>query len=133
MCRFAEYINYQRSKLGYRRNTFNATTQQFITAEISGCVSKQRCKTHSSLRQSHLQLRIEAALMPCQIRAVEHKKCAAGLAGTHPGCQDQILLNYTRMDNAHKAHKKTFVFCYEAYRSPAHFVFFFPAETLSSA
>jgi len=29
-----------------------------------------------------------------RIRAVEHR-CAAGLAGTHPGLQDRILLNYT--------------------------------------
>ena len=31
--------------------------------------------------------------MSCRIRAVEHRKCAAGLAGTHPGLQDRILLN----------------------------------------
>jgi len=32
--------------------------------------------------------------MSCRIRAVEHR-CAAGLAGAHPGLQDPILLNYT--------------------------------------
>ena len=32
-------------------NIFNATTQQFITAKISGCTLKQGSKTHSSLRQ----------------------------------------------------------------------------------
>jgi len=31
--------------------------------------------------------------MSCPIRAVEHR-CAAGLAGAHPGLQDRILLNY---------------------------------------
>ena len=28
------------------------------------------------------------------------------------GLQDQILLNYTRIENAHKARKQTFNFCY---------------------
>jgi len=31
-------------------NTLNATTQQFITAKISGCALKQGSKTHSSMR-----------------------------------------------------------------------------------
>jgi len=44
-------------------NKLNATTQQFITANISGCVLKQGSKTHSSLRQSNLQRQNEAALM----------------------------------------------------------------------
>jgi len=42
---------------------------------------KQGSETHSSLRQSNLQRKNEAALMSCLIRAVEHRKCAAGLAG----------------------------------------------------
>jgi len=33
--------------------------------------------------QSNLQLQNEAALMSCRIRAVEYRKCAAGLAGAH--------------------------------------------------
>jgi len=45
--------------------------------------------------------------MPCRIRAVEHRKCAAGLPGAHPGLQDRILLNYTRIENADKVRKKT--------------------------
>ena len=44
---------------------------------------KTGSKTHSSLRQSNLQLQNETALMSCRIRAVEHNKCAAGLAGIH--------------------------------------------------
>jgi len=76
-------------------NKLNASTQQFITAKISGCSLKQGSKAHSSLRLSNLQLQNEAALMSCRIRAVEHRKCAAGLAGAHPGLQDRILLNYT--------------------------------------
>jgi len=43
-------------------NTLNAMTQQFITAKISGCTLKQASKTHSSLRQSNLQLQNQAAL-----------------------------------------------------------------------
>jgi len=34
-------------------NTINATTQQFISAKISGCGLKQGRKTHSSLRPSN--------------------------------------------------------------------------------
>ena len=85
-------------------NKLNATTQQFITAKISGCVLKLGSKTRSLLRQSNLQLQNEAALMSCRIRAVEHR-CAAGLADAHPGLQDRILLNYTRIENARKVRK----------------------------
>jgi len=91
-------------------NTLNATTQQFITAKISGCALKQGSKTHSSMRQSDLQLQNAAALMSYRIWAVEHTKSAAGLAGAHPGLKDRILLNYTRIENAHKVRKKTFDF-----------------------
>jgi len=96
-------------------NKLNATTQQFITEKISGCMLKQGSKTHSSLRQSNLQRKNQAALMFCQIRAVEHRKCAAGLAGVHSSLQDRILLNYTRIESAHKARKKTcnFLLCVE--------------------
>jgi len=60
---------------------------------------KTRSKTHSSLRQSNLQLQNETALISSRVRAVEHRKCAAGLLGAHPGLQDRILLNYTRIEN----------------------------------
>jgi len=43
-------------------NQPTATTQQFITAKISGCALKQATKTHSSLHQRNLQLQNEAAL-----------------------------------------------------------------------
>jgi len=36
----------------------------------------------------------------------------AGLAGAHPGLQDRILQNYTRIENTHKVRKKTFNFYY---------------------
>ena len=91
-------------------NKLNATTQQFITAKISGCALKQRRKTHSSLRQSNLRLQNQAALMSFRVRVVEHRKCAAGLCNAHPGLQDRILLNYARIENTHKLRKKTFNF-----------------------
>ena len=55
--------------------------------------------------------------MSCRIRAVEHRMCAAGLADAHPGLHDRIILNYTRIDNAHEVlRKKTcdFLLCIEA-------------------
>ena len=91
-------------------NKLNAATKQFITAKISGFVSKQGNKTHSSLIQSNLQMQNETALMSCRIRAVEHRKRAAGLTGAHPGLQVRILLINTRIENAHKVRKKTFNF-----------------------
>jgi len=43
-------------------NTLNATTQNIITAKISGCALKQGSKTHSPMRQSNLQLQSETAV-----------------------------------------------------------------------
>jgi len=40
--------------------------------------------------------------MSRRIRAVEHRTCATGLFDAHPGLQDRFLLNYTRIENAHK-------------------------------
>jgi len=71
------YTEYKLSALQVRiseENTLNATTQQIITAKISGCALKQGSKTHSSLRQSNLQLQNQAALMSRRIGAVEHVK-----------------------------------------------------------
>ena len=88
-----------------QENIINAMTQQLITAKISGCALKQGSKTYSSLRQSNLQLQNASAVMSCRIRAVE-QRCSAILAGAHPGLQDQILLNYTRIENAHNVCRK---------------------------
>ena len=44
------------------KNKLNATTQQFITVKITGCALKQGNETHSSLRQSNLQLQNQTAL-----------------------------------------------------------------------
>jgi len=88
MCHCTEY-KLLALQLGIsEEKTLNATTQQFILAKISGYALKQGSKTNTSLRQSNLQLQNEAALMSCRIRAVEQRKCAAGLAGAHPGLQD---------------------------------------------
>ena len=54
MCQCTEY---KLSALQIRiseETTINATTQQFITAKISGCALKQGSKTHSSLHQKQL-------------------------------------------------------------------------------
>jgi len=72
MCRCTEY---KLSALQVRlseKNKLNATTQQFITAKITGCALKQGNETHSSLRQSNLQLQKHAALRSRQILVVEH-------------------------------------------------------------
>ena len=73
----------------------------------------------SSLRQSNLQLQNETPLMSYRIRAVEHRKCVAGLADAHPSLQDRILPNYTRIENAHKVCRKTcnFLLCIEVQQS----------------
>jgi len=57
-------------------------------------------------------LQNEAALMSCRIQAVEHTKCSDGLTNAQPGLKDRILLNYTRIENAHKVRKKTFKFLF---------------------
>jgi len=48
--------------------------------------------------------------MPFRIRAVGHRKRVAEPAGVHPGLQDRILQNYTRIENAHKVRKTTLDF-----------------------
>jgi len=76
------WTEYKLSALQVRiseENTLKATTQQFITVKISGCVLKQWSKTYSSLPPSNLKLQNEAPLMSWWIRAVEHRKCMAGL------------------------------------------------------
>jgi len=82
MCHCTEYKQLALQVRLSEENTLNPMTQQFITAKISGCMLKQGSKTHSSFRQSNLQLQNEAALMSCRIRAVEHRKSAARLAHT---------------------------------------------------
>ena len=106
-------------------HTLIATRQEFVTAKLSGCALKQGSKTHSSLRQSNLQLQNEAAMMSCRIWAVEHRKCAAGLAGVHPDLQDRILLNYTKLRMRIKYARKLSIFRYVK-ESSKFLVFLFP-------
>jgi len=112
MCHCTEYKLLALQVRISEENTLNATTQLFITAKISGCALKQGNKTHSSLRQKNLQLQDEAAVMSCRIRAVEHRKCAAGMAAARTGLEDQLLLNCKRIENAHKVRRKSFDISY---------------------
>jgi len=50
---YVSFTEYKLSALQVKvtdKNTLNATSQQFITAKISGCALKQRSKTQSLLR-----------------------------------------------------------------------------------
>jgi len=62
MCHCTEYKLWALQVRLSEKNNINATTQQFITAKISGCALKQGSETHSSLRQSNLQLQNQAGL-----------------------------------------------------------------------
>ena len=68
----------------------------------------------------------QAALISHWIRAVEHRKCAAGVSNAHPDLQNPILLNCTWIENAHKVRKKTldFLLCIEV--QSKFLVFLFP-------
>jgi len=59
MCHCTEYKLLTLQVRLSEENKLNATTQQFITIKISGCVLKQGNKTHSSMRQ---------AIYNCKIR-----------------------------------------------------------------
>ena len=85
MCQCTEYKLLALQVWLSEENTPNATVLQFVTAKISGGALKQGSTTHSSIRQSNLQWKNEAALMSCRIRAVEHRVSGDGLAGAHPG------------------------------------------------
>jgi len=66
--------------------------------------------------------------MTRRIRAIEHRRCAAGLACAHSGLQDRFLLNYSGIENAHKVLRKTFVFllCIKDVQQTFTVVFLFP-------
>ena len=48
--------------------------------------------------------------MSRRLEAVEHRKCGTGLSDANPGLQNRILLNYTRIENAHKVRNKILEF-----------------------
>jgi len=62
MCHCTEYKLWALQVRLSEKNKINAVTQQFITAKILGCALRQGSETHSSLRQSNLQLQNQAAL-----------------------------------------------------------------------
>ena len=111
LCHCTEYKPSALEVMTTEENKLNATKQQFIIAKISGYAS-HGSKTHSSLCPTNLQLQNQVVLIPRWIRAVEHRKCVAGLSNVQPDFQDWILLNYRRIENAHEVHKKTWYFCY---------------------
>jgi len=55
MCHCTEYKLLVLQVRLSEESKLTATTQQFITAKISGCVLKQGSKTHLSMHQSNLQ------------------------------------------------------------------------------
>jgi len=84
---------------------YSSTRTLLILCVIALNINYQRYKgvkhTHHYVRALH-KLQNQAARISRQIRAVEHRKCAAGLVGAHPGLQDRILPNYTRIENGQK-------------------------------
>ena len=62
MCHCTEYKLLALQVRISEENALNATTQQFITAKISGCALKQGSKTYSPLHQTNLQRKNETAL-----------------------------------------------------------------------
>ena len=67
MCRCTKYKLSALKVTILEENKLNATTQQFITAKITGFALKLGSETHSSMRQSNLQLLNEDALLSCRI------------------------------------------------------------------
>ena len=84
-------------KIRLRVETGSKTHSSVITTSEQFTAAKWGCPNVSSNTSSRVQ------------------KVAAGLAGTHPGLQDRIMLKYTRIENAHKVRKKTldFLLCIE--------------------
>jgi len=83
MCHCTEYNLLALQVRLSEENTYtNATTQQFVTAKISGGALKQGVQhTHQFVRAIYSG-KNEAALMSCRIWAVEHRVNAGGLAHT---------------------------------------------------
>ena len=112
---------WEQSSHNTEQNTPNAQRYDTIVRNCKNIrlrVKTGEYNTHTSIRQGNLQRKHEAALMSCRIRAVEHRVSAGGLADVHPGLKNRILINYTRIENAHKVRKKTFDIVV-IYRTPA--------------
>jgi len=91
-------------------NKLNPTTQQFLTEKISGIALKQGNENTLITTSEQFTTAKRGSLMSRRIRALEHRTCATVLFDAHHCWQDRILLNYTRIEIAHKVRKKTFLF-----------------------
>jgi len=107
ICVMALNINYQLSRLGYRRKINSTLRHSSHNCKNIRPRVKTASKTNSSLCQSNLQLRNQAGLMSRRIRAVSTESVLLGCLTHTPVCtlQDRILLNFTRIENAHKVRK----------------------------
>jgi len=93
-------------------NTINTTTQQFITAKISGCALKQASKTHSSLRPSNLPLYNDAALMSFRIRVMEHRSGWLDRLAYTPVCKIESCKTTQELRMRMKYARKLSIFYY---------------------
>ena len=86
-------------------------TQQYISAKISGCASNQGSKTLITASEQFTDAKSGCADVLSNTSSRAQK--ASGPAGAHPGLQDRILQNNTRIENAHELCKKTsnFLLC----------------------
>jgi len=93
-------------------------TEQFISAEISGCALKQQNKTHSVLWQSSSQLqKYQTVWMSLSSTGSEAEKlCGHGQNSTHSG----LLLTRSKLDKLHKNSE-----C--AWSTPENFNFYYVA------
>ena len=107
MCHCTEYKLLALQVRISEKNILNATTQQFIIAKLAGCALKQGVKhTHQCVRAIYnYKMRLRWCLVEYEQSSIDVR---AGLSEAHPGLQDRILLNYTRIEKAHKVRKKTF-------------------------
>ena len=73
VCHCTEYILSTLQVRISEENKINATTQQLITAKISGCARKPGSKTHSSLRQtnSRCKMRLRWCLVEYEQSSIE--------------------------------------------------------------
>jgi len=116
MCHWTEY---KLSVLQVRiseENILDATTQQFITAKISGWALKQGSKhtRHYAIAIFNCKMNCTNVLSNTSSEAQKVFSWTVWLTLTHtdshPSLHDRILLNYTRIENAHKVPKQTFDF-----------------------
>ena len=132
-CITVMHLRYQRSQARRpEQNTaLNSNIEQFITAKISGKGLKQwsrKCYVSTVHNSKNIRLRIKTVEQNILIVTTGHfttaktwccakgssnawsRESICGWNGEHPGLTVWNLLNHTRIENAHKVRKKTFVF-----------------------